>query len=105
MVNQVGDDLLTAFDNFDNFFQTSDKLLPVANLFKIYDEMRFRERYWLVEERREMLDGWSKRETTLVYKIHFVFIIFGRERPYSISIDNNKSFQIGMICMVFVTTL
>ena len=39
--------MLTAFDNFDNFFQTSDKLLPVANLFKIYDEMRFRERFRL----------------------------------------------------------
>jgi len=39
-------DLFIAFDNFDNFFPTSErKLLPVANPFETCDEMTFRERY------------------------------------------------------------
>jgi len=38
----MADDLFIAFDNFDNFFLTSDhKLLPVANPFKTYNEMKF----------------------------------------------------------------
>jgi len=42
------DDLFIAFDNFDNLFPTGErKLLPVANMFETYDEMRFWERYWL----------------------------------------------------------
>jgi len=37
-----------AFNNFDNFFPTSErKLLAVANLFETYDEMTFRECYRL----------------------------------------------------------
>jgi len=40
--------LFIAFDNFVTFFPTSErKLLPVANPFDTYDEMRFRERYWM----------------------------------------------------------
>jgi len=38
----MADDLFIAFDNFDNFFLTSDhKLLPVANPFETYNEMKF----------------------------------------------------------------
>jgi len=41
-------DLFIAFDNFVTFFPTSErKLLPVANPFKTYDEITFRERYRL----------------------------------------------------------
>jgi len=40
--------LFITFDNFVNFYPTSErKLLPVANLFDTYDEMTFRERYRL----------------------------------------------------------
>jgi len=60
------------------FFSTSErKLLQVANLFETYDETTFQECYWVltVKEQHEMLDGWSERKTTLVYKIHFVSFI------------------------------
>jgi len=40
----MADNLFIAFDNFDNFFSTSErKLLPVANQFKTYDKMTFQE--------------------------------------------------------------
>jgi len=40
--------LFITFDNFDNFFPTSErKLLLIANPFKTYNEMTFREHYRL----------------------------------------------------------
>jgi len=38
----MADDLFIAFDNFNNFFPTSErKLLPVANTFENHDKMRW----------------------------------------------------------------
>ena len=72
----MADDLLIAFDNFDNFFPTSERnLLPVANPFDAYDEKKFRERFRLSKTVVKCLLDEVSEKLHLFYETHYVSFI------------------------------
>lgn len=77
----MADDLLIAFDNFDNFFPTSErKLLPVANPFDAYDEKKFRERFRLSKTVVKCLLDEVSEKLHLFYETHYVSFITSQRR-------------------------